>query len=470
MQRPRFHLPLLAVALASAACSPVMAKDPVARTQDGQVSGSVEDGVVSWKGIPFAAPPVGELRWRAPQPAAPWQGVKPATAYGHDCMQKPFPSDAAPLGTPPAEDCLYLNVWKPEQAQGAAKGKLPVVLWIYGGGFVNGGSSPPTYSGTELAKKGVMVVSFNYRIGRFGTFAHPQLTAQNADGGLLANYGTLDQVAALKWVRANIAAFGGDPYNVTLIGESAGGNSVHTLLTSPLSQGLFQRAVIMSGGNGAAFGSGGTAKALQAGLDFAATKGIAADDPQALARLRALPAEQIVDGLNLAALFGGPRPPFSSPFPDGRVNVDPQAAYAAGKFTKVPVMVGATSADIGGNDGPMIKGARDVAATLAAQGLPVYAYRFSYVASSMTEPGAGHATDIPFFFATQAVKYGDKTTARDNHVGEVISDALVAFAKKGDPNGGVLPAWPRYDPAKDVIMDFAADGEPRVEKDPLTAR
>lgn len=466
MQHLPFRSSLCAMALASAACSPVLADPPVAQTVSGTVVGTAAHGVVSWKGIPFAAPPVGDLRWRAPQPAPAWQGERLANAYGHDCMQKVFPSDAAPLGATPAEDCLYLNVWKPS----GAKAKLPVVLWIYGGGFVNGGASPPTYAGDALANKGVMVVSFNYRLGRFGTFAHRQLTAQDVDGGLRGNYGTLDQVAALKWVHDNIAAFGGDPANITLIGESAGGMSVHQLLTSPLSQGLFQRAVILSGGDGKAFGKGGLAENQTIGEAFAAGKGIAADDASALAKLRALPADKIVDGLNLAALFGTPRPPFSSPFEDGRIIVDAAEAYAAGRFTKVPVMVGATSADLGGKDGYMIKGARDVAGTLAAAGVPVYAYRFSYVASSGdAAKGAGHASDVPFFFDTQAIKYGDTTTARDNHVGHQISDALVAFAKTGDPNGGTLPAWPRYDPAKDVILDFTVDGDAKVGRDPLTA-
>ncbi|MGF7152575.1 para-nitrobenzyl esterase [Novosphingobium gossypii] len=465
----KFHslmLPVAVVLLAAIACAPLAVADPVAGTPGGEVRGAQAHGVVSWKGIPFAAPPTGDLRWRAPQPVASWQGVRDATAYGHDCMQKPFPSDAAPLGTPPAEDCLYLNVWKPE----GAKGKLPVLVWIYGGGFVNGGSSPPTYAGDELARKGVMVVSFNYRLGRFGTFAHPALAAANADGGLLGNYGTLDQVAALKWVRANIAAFGGDSANVTVIGESAGGMSIHMLLTSPLNRGLFDRAIIMSGGNGSALGTGGLAEAMEVGAAFAARKGVKAKDPRALAKLRALPAEQVVDGLNLAGVFGGPKPPFSSPFVDGRIVVDPAKAYMAGQFDKIPVMIGATSGDIGGADGFMVKGARDLAGTLARAGSPVYAYRFSYVASSLKDPAAGHASDIPFFFDTQAIKYGHATTARDNAVGETISDAIVAFAKSGGPNGGTLPAWPRYDPGKDVIMDFAADGTARVGPDPLTKR
>jgi len=468
MSRFSRHLGMFlgAASLSVAACGAANADDTVVSVPGGKVAGVNERGVTSWKGIPFAAPPVGELRWRAPQPAAPWSGILKADAYGHDCMQKPFPSDAAPLGTAPAEDCLYLNVWKPQHA----KGKLPVVLWIYGGGFVNGGASPPTYAGDALARKGVMVVSFNYRLGRFGTFTHPALTAANADGGLMGNYGTMDQIAALKWVHENIAAFGGDPGNVTLMGESAGGMSVHMLMTSPLGQGLFNRTVIMSGGDGNGLGAGGLAEAEKTGAAFASGEGISADDPQALEKLRALPADKVVGGLNLMALFGGPRPPFSSPFVDGKVVVDVNQAYAQGSFTKVPVMVGATSADIGGPSGAMIKGARTISRTLTQTGVPVYAYRFSYVATSENATGAGHATDVPFFFDTQAIKYGDKTSEPDNAMGETISNRLVAFARTGKPDGGDTPAWPVYDPAKDVIMDFATDGTAKVRPDPLTTR
>jgi para-nitrobenzyl esterase len=470
-------LPLFAAtALSTGALARTAA--PVATTTSGKVSGAVEDGVASWKGIPFAAPPVGPLRWRAPQPPAKWPGVRAATEYSHDCMQKPFDGDAAPLGTPPAEDCLYLNVWKPADATG----KLPVVFWVYGGGFINGGSSPPTYSGANLARKGVVFVSFNYRLGRFGTFAHPALTRANEDKGLLANYGYMDQVAALRWVRANIAAFGGDPANITAIGESAGGGSVHMLLTSPMTQGMVRRAVIMSGGAGEALMGGAPrdaaaefAAAEAIGVNFAETKGIAAEAPDALARLRALPAETVVDGLNLGSMMravSGKRT-YSSPIFDGKVSVVPLAAYREGRFNKVPVMVGATSGDIGGPTGPMVAGARRVSAALTDAGVPVYAYRFSYVADSIrgtaAAPLATHASDIPFFFDTQAVKYGAKTTARDKAMGGAISSYIAQFAKTGDPNGAGLPQWPRYDKAKDEIMDFALDGQPRAGRDPLTA-
>jgi para-nitrobenzyl esterase len=216
----------------------------VVQTDSGPVSGATADGVTSYKGIPYAAPPVGPLRWRPPQPPASWTSVRAATAYGHDCMQLPFPSDAAPLGTTPSEDCLVVNVWVPAKHSAA---KLPVMFWIYGGGWVNGGSSPDVYDGKEFAKGGVVLVSINYRLGRFGFFAHPALTKES-HGGLLGNYGYMDQIAGLKWVQRNIAAFGGDPKNVTIFGESAGGFSVHMLMTTQLSDGLFERAIVESGG------------------------------------------------------------------------------------------------------------------------------------------------------------------------------------------------------------------------------
>jgi para-nitrobenzyl esterase len=167
------------------------------RVESGALKGAIAGGVVAFKGVPYAAPPTGPNRWRAPQPVAPWKGVRSAAAYASDCMQLPFPSDAAPLGTQPAEDCLYLNVWAPVARP---SNKLPVMVWIYGGGFVNGGSSPAVYDGTHFAESGVVLVSFNYRVGRFGFFAHPALTKADPNA-LLGNYCFLDQIAALKWVR-----------------------------------------------------------------------------------------------------------------------------------------------------------------------------------------------------------------------------------------------------------------------------
>lgn len=457
-------LALLSLTLPATSIARTADTAPVVTIADGALRGSGSDGVVAYKGIPFATPPVGDLRWRAPQPVARWQGVRDATAYAHDCMQLPFPSDAAPLGTPPAEDCLYLNIWKPA----SAKTKLPVMVWIYGGGFVNGGSSPPTYSGAQLAKQGIMMVSFNYRLGRFGTFAHPALVAADEDKGLRANYGYLDQIAALRWVQQNIAAFGGDPANVTIIGESAGGMSVHALLTSPMTQGLFQRAVIQSGGP-MPMGDSSLDAAEKLSADFAQSKGIASNDPQALAKLRALPADSIVDGLNLAALFGGGPRTHSAPIADGAIAVDNIPAYTAGHFAKVPVMVGATSADIGGPQGPMVAGARDIAKLLTGQGIPTYYYRFSYVAQSIRTPetkGAGHASEIPYFFDTVKVKYGAPTTPTDIGMGTAASAYLVNFVKTGNPNGTGLPNWTPYAQGK-AMLDFAASGKTVPGTDPL---
>src|SRR5262249_25499177 len=204
----------------------------------GEVKGAVADGVLSFKGIPFAAPPVGDLRWRPPQPLLPWSGlVKQSTAYGHDCAQKPVSIDAAPRGTEPSEACVVLNVWRPAEKSSRA---LPVMVWIYGGGFVNGGSSPAVYDGSQFAKQGIVLVSFNYRLGRFGFFAHPALSAEHP-GEPLGNYAFMDQIAALQWVQKNISAFGGNPKDVTVFGESAGGMSVHALLTSPAAKGLFDK-------------------------------------------------------------------------------------------------------------------------------------------------------------------------------------------------------------------------------------
>lgn len=446
----------------------------VVETVEGSVRGVAEDGVISWKGIPFAAPPVGDLRWRAPQPVDHWDGELDATAYANDCMQLPFPSDAAPLGTPPAEDCLYINVWRPD----SDATDLPVLVWIYGGGFVNGGASPPTYSGNEMARQDVIFVSFNYRLGRFGYFAHPALTEADADNGMLGNYGYMDQIAALHWVQRNIAAFGGDPDKVTISGESAGGGSVHALVTSPLTDGLIDGAVVMSGGNGGGLGGGGLAESEQLGVAFAEANGIAADAGDALARLRALSAEEVVDGLNIMGLMRPDGPlTYSGPMIDGRVSVSGGVAYAGGLYRKVPMMIGATSADMGGQHGMMIAGAREIERVLADQGRPVYAYRFSYVAEVAptgsaalgTAEGALHASDIPYFFDTQDIRYGDQTTDRDNGMGEIMSTYLANFVKTGNPNGEGLTAWPTYSRSADVIMDFTTEGTAVAGPDPWTA-
>ena len=505
---------LLVGLLGASAAATAAAAQPAATKvtiDSGQLEGETEGAVTFFKGIPFAQPPVGPLRWKAPQAPAKWSGVRKATSYGNDCMQVPFPSDAAPLGMKPAEDCLYLNIWRPA----TAAGKLPVFVWIYGGGFVNGGSSPAVYDGAPFARDGVLFVSFNYRLGRFGFFAHPALSAEQA-GSPLANYAIMDQIAALKWIRRNIAAFGGDPNNVTLCGESAGGMSVHILMTSPESRGLFQKAIVQSGGGRANLMrgrplSGGPDSAEGIGVAFAKQNGIEGTDAQALQKLRALPAEAVLNGLNMASM-GGAATYVGGPVLDGKLlPVEPATAYAAGKGAHVPMMVGANSMDIGfmqgktiddlldqfgpnaakarsvyqvkdtddvrkvafemGGDRMMAEPARYVARELARRGQPVYEYRFSYVAESLRKqwPGAMHATDIPFAFDTVAARYGKDLTPQDYAAAHAMHAYWVAFAATGKPEVAGQPAWPAYDPKADTIMDFTDHG-PVVVPDPWRAR
>ncbi len=483
------------------------------RLDSGQLQGVLHDDVLSFKGIPFAAPPVGPLRWRPPQPAQSWAGVRKADNYGPDCMQVPFPSDAAPLGVKPAEDCLYVNVWLPAKPP---HGKLPVFVWIYGGGFVNGGSSPAVYDGSAFARQGVAFVSFNYRLGRFGFFAHPALSAEQPSGPL-ANYAIMDQIAALKWVQKNIAAFGGDPHDVTICGESAGGISVHILMTSPAAAGLFTKAIVQSGGGRPGIFrdrqlKGGADSAEALGVAFAKREGIEGEGTDALRKLRELPAEELAKNLNLASMGD---PTYSGPTVDGQIiTANPSELYAEGKGARVPVMVGATSQDIGfmqansidallkqfgpnaekarnvygvhdtddvrfvafrmGGDQMMIEPARYVARTLAARGQPVYEFRFSYVAESIRGQfggvmGAMHASDIPFAFDTVAAKYGKDLTASDAAAARAMNAYWVAFTKTGKPEVPGQPAWPAYDPKTDSIMNFTNTG-PVAGPDPWKAR
>ncbi len=480
------------------------------KIDSGELSGSVSGNVVSFKGVPFAAAPVGDNRWRAPQPVQPWKGVRAATEYAADCMQLPFPSDAAPLGTKPSEDCLYANVWLPVKHAGA---KLPVMVWIYGGGFVNGGSSPAVYDGSHFAEKGIAFVSFNYRVGRFGFFAHPALTAESADG-LLGNYAFMDQIAALRWIQKNIRAFGGDPGNVTVFGESAGGASVLMCLTSPMTKGLFAKAIIESGGGRRGLfptppvkrGTGPGPSGEAAGLAFAAQSGITGEDAAALAALRKLPADKVVGGLNMASMMMQSKT-YSGPMIDGKVVVEtPEEAFAGGRQHMVPLMAGANSNDIGFSfartmedlftpfaadhekamaaynpenltdvravgtrvamDRMMIEPARFVVRQMAAAGQPAYEYRFSYVAESMRDqwPGAPHATEIPFVFDTVAAKYEKKLAPGDEATAQAANAYWAEFAKTGNPNGTGWPAWPTYDAGRDVILDFTSKG-PVAEKD-----
>ena len=438
----------------------------VVATTEGKVRGVEEGALWSWKGIPFAAPPLGALRWRAPQAPQPWQGVRHADHFASDCLQMPYGPRAFNMRSTPSEDCLYLNIWKPS----AHEGPLPVVVWIYGGGWVIGGTSAPIYSGEGLAKAGVMVVSLNYRIGHFGFFAHPALTQANEDDGLLFNYGILDQLAALRWLKKNLAAFGGDPDNITVMGESAGGVSIHTLLTSPLNEGLFHKAVIMSGANADDLGTGNIEDAERLGLNLAARLNISPEDPSALARLRALPAEQVMDELTFR---NPPRVPLTfnggGPVEDGRIVTELGKAYEAGTFKRMPIMLGATSEDLGGRTGFMVGGARRAAQTFASHGVPIFQYRFSYVPSASLEAIAGHAVDIPFFLQTLPSLYGDRISNTDLRVAQSVKTFLLRFATM-DPRTPVLEGWPSFGEEDELLMDFTREGQAILKADPGVQR
>jgi len=481
---------------------------------NGTIEGVKDDDILVFKGIPYAKPPVGENRWRSPQPVSDWDGVKATTDYGNDCAQKPFPSDAAPLGKEPAEDCLYVNVWAPQPGEG----KRPVVVWIHGGGYVNGGASPATYDGSEFARAGVVFVSFNYRLGRFGFFAHPALSA--AKEGPLGNYGFEDQIAAMKWVQENVEAFGGDASQVTIMGESAGGGSVHNLMQTPGARGTFQRAIIMSGGGRSLMGeryldkgSNGQPSLEQIGVNFAEKHGIEGTGPEALAALRALPEEQVVDGLNLMALFmpQGGVVTYGGPVNDGEiVQGATQTMLEEGKVAKVPVMVGTTSQDIGfanfpdkdalfasfgefaqaardaydpdgsadlqtlvasvGQDFTMQEPARFVAQQMTQMDENAYLYRYDYVAEGVRDgKGTPHAAEIPFFFKTEDVKYPE-FTEKDAAAADLVFSYVVSFIENGDPNVTRLPEWKPYDGEQHNMMHFNMDAEAVHGQDPWAER
>ena len=358
------------------------------------------------------------------------------------------------------------------------------MVWIYGGGFVNGGTSPAEYDGKEFARQGIVFVSFNYRLGRFGFFAHPALTA--GEKGPKGNYGFLDQIAALKWVKRNIASFGGDPSNITLFGESAGGCSVHTLLTSPLAKNLFEKAIIESGGGrgqlmGAKYLSRDLPNAPSAetlGVNFAKSVGIAGAGPQALAKLRALSAEQVTAGLGLMNLDSSGAT-YSGPMIDGTIAVeDPQTAYLAGREAHIPLMIGANSDDIGRSgektkEQYMLEPARFVASTPSSQGIPTYEFRFVYVADSRRTSwtaGAPHASEIPYVFNSVSAHYGPALSPRDAAVARLANTYWANFAKTGSPNGPGVAQWPGYTVTGDALMEFSADGHTEAKLDPWKAR
>jgi para-nitrobenzyl esterase len=450
------------------------------RIDQGILNGGTEDDVQVFKNIPYVAAPTGDLRWRAPQPGPSWTGARDATDFGPICPQKPgqYTSDLKQ-----SEDCLSLNVWSPNTTSTA---KLPVMVWIYGGAFVTGGASVEFYDGTDLAKRGVVIVSFNYRLGELGFLAHPALASEHTSDEATGNFGLLDQIAALKWVRANIAAFGGDPNNVTIFGESAGGMSVNDLIASPMARGLFTKTISESGLGFNVIPS--LAKAEQASVDWGTQMGVTGTDAAALSKLRALKVDDILKHRAMDKTEVG-----STPFLDGKVITDQiSVLFAKGDIAKVPYIAGSNSneaslapaigsdpvKDLGkfGDALPQVRAIYeadgkltdeefgrqafgDSLFTAAAQtlagfvdkaGTTARVYHFAYVADHYRGkvPGVNHGAEIPFVFGFRGLGFlGNFASDADRKTSQEMGDYWTNFAKTGDPNGPNLPAWPAFSSA-----------------------
>jgi para-nitrobenzyl esterase len=489
---------------------PAVAQVQAADVTGGHVEGVVAHGITSYKGIPFAAPPLGELRWKPPQPVKPWTGAKKADTYGPSCMQDP--NFAKLFGAPPAisEDCLYLNVWTPAKS---ANEKLPVMVWIYGGAFVGGMTSIPAYDGTRLAEKGVVLVSVSYRVGVFGFLAHPELTREG--GKTSGNYGLQDQIAGLQWVKANIAKFGGDPSRVTIFGESAGGISTSMLAASPAAKGLFQRVISESGGSFApakfANEGGQSVPPLKVaevtGANF--LKKLGANDIKAA---RALDAQTLQKALGpgLAVMFW--------PVFDGVVLLgDQYELYQGGRFNDTPVLIG-TNSDEGSlfvrpgiTPAAFEKQMHDDFATHGDALLKVYPHKDDREATQSTADvfrdstfawhtwawallqsqakgkskayvyyfdhrtpqspnGATHGSEIGYVFRNLggpgAGPAGLQAGPRpeDTAMSDLMSSYWVNFAKTGDPNGVGLPQWPAFSASAQQVMLF--DSKPAARPVP----
>jgi len=460
----------------------------------GALAGTQEDGIAVFKNIPFVAAPVGPLRWRAPQPGPSWQGVRAADSFGPICPQIRFGSFNA---GPQDEDCLSLNVWTPD-----AHAKLPVMVWIYGGAFVGGGSANPLYNGVDLAKHGVVVVSFNYRLGWLGFFNHPSLAAEAPDEAH-GNYGLMDQIAALQWVKKNIAAFGGDPDNVTIFGESAGGMSVNDLMASPRAQGLFNKAISESG---LGLTSSPTAQAsAQAAKEFGARHDAPGDGEVGLAKLRALSVADI-----LADQAKLPSMQIVSPMIDGQIlPEEPGIAFAQGKMAHVPYIAGSNSNEstlmtalhmtpdsmlkAAGDALPTVRkvyeengtltddqlgrqifgdalfasGAQALSDFIVKSGEPAYVYQFAYVAEGLraTTPGVGHGGEIAYVFGFRGLPpaFASRATPADRAVSAQTQAYWTNFAKTGDPNGEGLPQWPTTSGAQPKTLFVGDEGTKAVD-------
>lgn len=467
------------LAAATALClAAIPARAAMIATDAGAIAGTREGGALVYKGIPFASPPVGALRWRAPQPPAQWSGVRLADRFSPICMQRgAYPVDA-PV-EPMSEDCLYLNVWVPAGVN--PSDKLPVMVWIHGGGLRNGGASTPLYAGGELVRRGVIVVTANYRLGALGFLAHPELTRESPNQ-VSGNYGLLDQLAALQWVQRNIAAFGGDAANVTVFGQSSGAISISALATSPLASGLFRRAIAQSGGlfEPIEFAPEFALQGAEAvGLAFAAR--LAAPS---LAALRALPAADVaaarfspnavIDGYLLR------EPPYQA-YVGGRVNtIDLLVGFNAGEghdFLQDRTVTVATLPTLLRQDFPPVivafvgpkspatdpealeafvafEGAMRFGwnmlawAGLHAQQPRGKAFLYYFAHTPPGERGARHGVEMTYVFGHPNPTWTDT----DHRIADLMANYWTNFAKTGNPNGDGLPDWPAFIPTREHAL------------------
>ncbi len=483
--------------LAATLCiaSVAQADNLTVKTSDGKIHGkTLNDGKVrAFEGIPYAAPPVGDLRWKSPQPVKPWKETLDATKFGPHCAQGHFFDDMVFQDNGMSEDCLSLNVYTPANAK-----KAPVMFWIHGGGYTGGGSDEPRHNGDFLPTKGVILVTINYRLGVFGFLATPELAAEQ--GGTAGNYGMEDMVAALQWVKKNIADFGGDPNNVTIFGESAGSFAVSTLMATPSAMGLFHKAIGESGG---ALTTGTLAMPTLADAgpkDAEAIKPLGAT----LAELRAVPTDKILAG---TAKSGEVR---FSPILDGKFLSEPVSeVYAQGKQAKVPLLAGfnrdegyflangmtadkwtadstkrwadkaaaflklypatsdteavRTATDFGGDQFIAFGTWKWIEMDRRTGNKDIYRYKLDLAAPpSKFHPGsyAFHSDDIEYVFGTLDTRPGAVWRDEDRKLSDQMMDYWTNFAKKGDPNGPGLPEWPKY-----------TEGDPVLHLDnPITAR
>lgn len=517
----------VAVSIALTLSANILAQDRV-KIANGTLEGAPDNGVRSFKGIPFGAPPVGDARWKPPQPVQSWTGVRKADQFGPRCMQRNVFGDMNFRANGMGEDCLSLNVWTPAKA---GREKLPVLVYFYGGGFIAGDGSEPRYDGASMAGRGIVAVTVNYRLGVFGFFAHPELTKESPNHAS-GNYGLLDQYAALKWVQQNIAAFGGDPKRVTIAGESAGSISVSAQMASPLSKNLIAGAIGESGSIIGALSAVSLAEGEQSGVKFGTAIG-----KDSLAALRAMPADQL---LETTAKPGLPR--FSPTIDGWFFPKDPGAIFAAGEQARVPLMAGSNSEESGyfgimqrekptvenyrkalerlypgkadevfklypaTSENEVMDAARDLASDrfisystwkwvdLATKtgGKPTYYYRYDRPRPAMrpemgdAQPGlaggvvrgaaagpprpaargAVHSAEIEYAMGNLDGNKVYAWTPDDYKVSKVMQEYFVNFIKTGNPNGKGLTNWPKFSANQRLIIDVNT----RAEADKVRAR